>query len=68
MLQDRLERERLPETRSALLRGIALTRLPEALEWLVTQVKLGGAKGRAAREALTCIPVPEEIRNSLPEE
>ena len=52
----------LPEVRAALLRGIALTRLPEALEWLAELVRNGGGDRRAAAEALKCVPIPEEIQ------
>ena len=67
ILRERFNREILPETRATLLRGIALTRLPGALTWLVGLVKEGGSDGRGAREALECVPLPEEIRNSFPE-
>ncbi len=68
ILRQRFEREALPETRAALLRGIALTRLPEAFTFLLELIRGGGANSHAAREALKCVPIPEEIRNSLPEE
>lgn len=50
-----------------LLRGIALTRLPEAIDLLIGMVAQGGMTSRAAREALEYAPLPEEAQKRLAE-
>jgi hypothetical protein len=62
----RLLRERYDvSNNAALLRGMALTRLPEAVDLLLAMVSEGGMRGRAAREALKVAPLPEEAQRRL---
>ena len=51
-----------PELRAALLTGIALTRLPDALELLVCLVETSAPGAEAAVEALASARPPEEHR------
>jgi len=65
LLRDRLPRERNSDLRRALLTGIALTRLPDALEMLVRMVETQAFGADAAREALAAVPMPDDLRVRL---
>ena len=65
LLRDRLPRERNADVRRALLTGIALTRLPDALEMLVRMVETQAFGAAAAGEALASVPLPDDLRARL---
>jgi len=65
LLRDRLPREPNSDLRRALLTGIALTRLPDALEMLVRMVETQAFGAAAAREALASVPLPDDLRARL---
>jgi len=65
LLRDRLPREPNSDLRRALLTGIALTRLPEALEMLVHMVETQAFGAAAAREALASVPLPDDLRRRM---
>jgi HEAT repeat protein len=64
-LNDRLAVERNGEVRGALLRGIALTRLPQAIDNLIAFVRSGSRDARAAVEALGYASLNEDARRRL---
>lgn len=68
LLRNRLEREAVPEVRRTLLTGVALTRLPEAFEFLLRMSAGGGSAGRMAAEAIRTTRAPEEILARLEEQ
>jgi len=65
LLRDRLLHERNSGLRRALLTGIALTRLPEALEMLVRMVETRSIDSADVREALVSVPLPDDLRRRL---
>lgn len=65
VLVERLQVERAPSVRASLLRGIALTRLPAAMDVLIATISSGCSDARAAIDALTYTTLPHEWRESL---
>jgi HEAT repeat protein len=64
LLQAALERPADPRLLQTLMTAIALTRLPEAIDLLIAQARVGS---RQAVEALTAIPLSESQRVQLDE-
>jgi hypothetical protein len=64
LLQSALHRQADPALRLTLMTAIALTRLPEAIEFLIAQVSSGS---REAGQALQDVPLPEAQRARLEE-
>jgi HEAT repeat protein len=67
VLNDRLSTEPDPTIRGGLLRGMALTRLPEATDALIEMIRSGSRDARAAMEALSYVALRDDIRNGLAE-
>jgi len=65
ILRDRLSHEPKSDLRRTLLTGIALTRLPDALEMLVRMVETQAFGAALARDALAAVPLPDDLRARL---
>jgi HEAT repeat protein len=63
-LRAALERAEEPASRAALMAAIALTRLPEAIDFLIERARAGSQE---AVKALAIIPLSEEQQNRLHE-
>lgn len=61
-LRDALQTASDRDLRSTLMVSIALTRLPEAIEFLVSQMEAGS---HDAKQALQRVPVPESLRDRV---
>ncbi len=64
LLHAAMVRTATPSLRATLMTAMALTRLPEAVDFLIAQVEAGS---REAEQALTGIPLPEAQRAKLAE-
>jgi HEAT repeat protein len=65
LLRDRQERTRDPDLASVLLTAIALTNLPEAIDYLIGMLESKAPRAKMAREALKSARMSEEQRGRL---